>query len=58
MHGTSKQPTRRDTRSLSPPAWCYDLLDPNRCTQHYAVADYGDATRLMHRVTVNGDRPY
>jgi taurine dioxygenase len=30
----------------------------NRCTQHYAVADYGDATRVMHRVTVNGDRPY
>lgn len=30
----------------------------NRCTQHYAVADYGDATREMHRVTVNGDRPY
>ena len=29
----------------------------NRCTQHYAIADYGDATRIMHRVTVNGDRP-
>ncbi len=29
----------------------------NRCTQHYAIADYGDATREMHRVTVNGDRP-
>lgn len=30
----------------------------NRCTQHYAIADYGDATREMHRVTVTGDRPY
>ena len=29
----------------------------NRCTQHYAVPDFGDTTRVMHRVTVNGDRP-
>ena len=29
----------------------------NRCTQHYAIADYGGAHRLMHRVTVNDDRP-
>jgi taurine dioxygenase len=30
----------------------------NRCTQHYAVADFGPAQRKMHRVTVIGDRPY
>jgi taurine dioxygenase len=29
----------------------------NRATAHYAVADYGAATRVMHRVTVAGDRP-
>lgn len=30
----------------------------NRCTQHYAVADYYPSHRLMQRVTVAGDRPY
>lgn len=29
----------------------------NRATQHYAVADYGDAPRAVHRVTVAGDVP-
>jgi len=29
----------------------------NRATQHYAVNDYGDAYRVMHRVTVSGVRP-
>ncbi len=29
----------------------------NRCTQHLAVADYAPAHRLMHRITVLGDRP-
>ncbi len=29
----------------------------NRSTQHYAVADYGDAPRRLHRITVVGDRP-
>jgi taurine dioxygenase len=29
----------------------------NRCSQHLAIADYAPAHRLMHRVTVLGDRP-
>jgi alpha-ketoglutarate-dependent sulfate ester dioxygenase len=29
----------------------------NRATQHYAVADYDDQPRLMHRITVAGDPP-
>lgn len=29
----------------------------NRATQHYAVADYGDLPRRMHRITVAGDVP-
>ena len=30
----------------------------NRATMHYGVNDYGDARRLMYRVTLRGDRPY
>ena len=30
----------------------------NRCTQHKALFDYGDAHRIMHRATINGSVPY
>lgn len=30
----------------------------NRCTQHKALFDYGNAHRVMHRATINGSRPY
>lgn len=30
----------------------------NRCTQHYAVADYYPRERLMHRMNIAGERPY
>lgn len=29
----------------------------NRATQHYAVADYDDHHRVMHRITVAGTVP-
>jgi taurine dioxygenase len=33
------------------------IMWDNRCTLHYAVHDYGEAARLMHRVTLGGDIP-
>jgi taurine dioxygenase len=33
------------------------LMWDNRCTVHYAVHDYGEAPRVMHRATIAGDVP-
>lgn len=30
----------------------------NRCVQHYAIHDHGDAERVLYRVTIAGDTPH
>ena len=30
----------------------------NRATMHYGIYDYGTERRVMHRVTLRGDRPF
>lgn len=33
------------------------LIFDNRCTQHYAVNDYDDHKRVLHRVSIDGELP-
>jgi taurine dioxygenase len=33
------------------------IMWDNRCALHYAVHDYGEAPRLMHRTIIEGDIP-
>jgi taurine dioxygenase len=49
------------TRPENTVRWRWALGDvaiwDNRATQHYGVADYGDAIRVLRRVTIAGDVP-
>ena len=51
----------RITRLENTVRWNWELGDvamwDNRATQHYAVSDYGDQRRRMHRITLAGDIP-
>jgi len=42
--------------------WSWSLGDvaiwDNRCTMHYALLDFGDAYREIHRVIVAGEKPF
>jgi taurine dioxygenase len=52
---------QRVTRAENTVRWSWREGDvavwDNRATQHYAVADYGDEPRRLHRITVGGDLP-
>ena len=52
---------RHVTRLENTVRWTWALGDiaiwDNRSTQHYAVADYDDHPRLLHRITLAGDLP-
>ena len=41
--------------------WSWSLGDvavwDNRCTMHYALRDFGDDYREIHRMTLKGERP-
>ncbi|MBV8862108.1 MAG: TauD/TfdA family dioxygenase [Mycobacterium sp.] len=51
----------RITRLENTVRWNWELGDvamwDNRATQHYAVSDYGQQHRRMHRITLAGDIP-
>ena len=49
------------TRPENTVRWHWSVGDvavwDNRATQHYATADYGDALRMMRRVSIDGEPP-